>query len=457
MSGFAFGSSFTVGIEEELLLVDPGTHELAPVAETVLVGMDVDESAAGHDAYAAQLELRSPPTATVADAVEALAGLRSAAASAGATLVGSGLHPTAPLGSAELVEGSRYAVVADEVRGLLRRTPESALHVHVGLPDASTAVRAFNALRRQVPLLVGLAANSPFWFGIDSGLASARFALARAYPGRGIPRALRDLGDLEELVDATLAAAGLGDLTLLWWDLRLHPRYGTIELREMDSQVSLDHAAALAALVRALVVEAAERAPEGEDPPSEALSWSAFRAARDGVSATVLDGDTARPLAEVARDTVARLVPIARSLGDDGLLDGVEAILETGGAERQRAAYGTGGMAGVLRDLVRETGASATRFPAGQRGTQASNDGVYREEDEMPDKRPGVKNEKQYEALKEKGMSKERAAKIANSPGASSRGGKKSGSGGDSRQGGTTAQKKAAGRKGGRATARKRS
>jgi carboxylate-amine ligase len=457
MSGFAFGAGFTVGIEEELLLVDPDTHDLAPVAEAVLAAMDVEAAAAGHDAYAAQLELRSPPSTTVGAAAEALAELRRTAAERGATLVGSGLHPTAPHGSAELVDGSRYAVVADEVRGLLRRTPESALHVHVGLPDEEVAVRAFNALRRQVPLLVGLAANSPFWFGTDSGLASARFALARAYPGKGIPRALRDVSDLEELADATLTAAGLGDATFLWWDLRLHPRYGTIELREMDSQATLEHAAALAALVRALVVEAAEVDADGPDPPSEALAWSAFRAARDGVAATVVDGDTPCPLAHVARDTVARLRPIARSLGDAEALEAVGAILGAAGAVRQREAFSAGGMAGVLRDLVQETRASAERFRVRPAGTPRANDVVDRKEGEMPDKRPSVKNEKQYEALKEKGMSKERAAKIANSPGASSRGGKKSGSGGDSRQGGTTAQKKAAGRKGGRATARKRS
>jgi carboxylate-amine ligase len=368
MSGFAFGSAFTLGIEEELLLVDADTHDLVPVAEAVLAAMHVDESAAGHDAYAAQLELRSPPSGTVGDAVAALAGLRRAAAVAGATLAGSGLHPTAPLGSAELVEGSRYAVVADEVRGLLRRTPESALHVHVGLPDEDAAVRAFNALRRHVPLLVGLAANSPFWFGADSGLASSRFALARAYPGRGIPRALRDLGDLERLADATLDAAGLADATFLWWDLRLHPRYGTIELREMDSQATLEHAAALAALVRALVVDAAERDADDPDPPSEALAWSAFRAARDGVEATVLDGGVRRPLRDVARDMVERLRPVARSLGDEDALEGVAALAGDGGAQRQRKAFAVGGMAGVLRDLVRETAASAARFrPAAPR------------------------------------------------------------------------------------------
>ncbi len=209
--------------------------------------------------------------------------------------------------------------------------------------------------------------------------------------------------------------------------------------------------------MRALVVEAADLDPEDDDPPSEALAWSAFRAARDGAAATVFDGETPRRLGDVARDTVARLRPVARSLGDDDVLDGVAAVLECGGAERQREAFATGGTAGVLRRLVRETGASATRFQTGPEGIHGSTVVVDCEEDGMPDKRPSVKNEKQYEALKEQGMSKERAAKIANSPGASSRGGKKSGAGGDSRQGGTTAQKKAAGRKGGRATARKRS
>jgi carboxylate-amine ligase len=365
MSGFAFGSGFTVGVEEELLLVDADAYDLVPHAEDVLAAMDVDEGAAGHDVYAAQLELRSPPSSTVGEAAVSLAALRRAAAECGATLMGSGLHPAAPFGSAELVEGSRYAVVADEARGLLQRTPESALHVHVGLPDERAAVHAFNALRREVPLLVGLAANSPFWFGKDSGLASARFALARAYPGKGIPRALRDVRDLEELADVTLTAAGLGDATFLWWDLRLHPRYGTIELREMDSQASLEHAAALAALVRALVVESAERGPDGDDPPSEALAWSAFRAARDGAAATVLDGDVPRRLADAARETVARLRPVARELGDEDELDGVRMLVEDGGAERRRAAFVAGGMSGVLRGLVDETAASAERFPPG--------------------------------------------------------------------------------------------
>jgi carboxylate-amine ligase len=351
----AFGSPYTVGLEEELLLVDRETLSLAPVTDDVLAAMRVGPREAGHDAYAAQIELRSPPSTSAAEATGHLARLREAAVAAGATLLGAGLHPDARPGDAELVEGSRYEVVAEELRGLLRRTPESALHVHVGLPDELAAVAAFNALRLHVPLLQGLAANSPYWFGRDSGLESARFALSRAYPGRGIPRAVADPDDLAELAAATLAAAGMPDATFLWWDLRVHPAHGTLELREMDSQCSLDHVASLAALVRALVVEAGE-GPPPPDTPSEALAWSSFRAARDGTGALVLDGGTARPLRDVARATVQRVRPLARTLGDEDALDGVASMLEENGAAGQRAVFRASGMPALLRDLAGRTG-----------------------------------------------------------------------------------------------------
>ena len=355
MSGYAFRSEYTVGIEEELLLVDRETLRLAPVAGAVLGAMEVDSASAGHEAYAAQIELRSPPSATVAEATGALFGLRAKAAAAGAVLLGAGLHPTGGMGETDLVPASRYERVADEMRGLLRRTPESALHVHVGLPDERAAVAAFNALREQLPLLQALSASSPWWFGADSGLASARFALARAYPGRGVPRPLHDLAELDAVTEATLAAAGMPESTFLWWDVRLHPRYGTVEVREMDAQASTDDVAALAALVRALALAAAEAQPP-DGVPSEALDWSSFRAARDGTAAQILDGGTLRPVVAVARETVARVRPLARELGDEDALDGVERILaQGGGAGRQRRAFALGGFEEVLTRLVADT------------------------------------------------------------------------------------------------------
>src|ERR687895_1658834 len=191
----AFGSQFTLGLEEELLLVDPTTHQLAPVAERVLPAMDLPLELAGYEAYAAELELRSPPCSSAGEAVEALGRVRDAARAAGGTLMGAGVHPAGALGDAQLVGEARYQQVLETMRGLIQRTPECALHVHVGMPDPETAIRVHNALRNHLPLLVGLSANSPWWFGADSGLASARYALVRAYPRRGVPRAFRDFED----------------------------------------------------------------------------------------------------------------------------------------------------------------------------------------------------------------------------------------------------------------------
>jgi carboxylate-amine ligase len=352
----AFGTSepFTLGIEEELLLVDPQTRRLAPVAVDVLGAMEAHERAASHEVYAASIELRSPPRLDAEDAAREIAGLRAAARGAGATLMGVGVHPAGELGDVPLVDSERYRLVGGSMRGLVRRTPECALHVHVGMPDPDTAIRAFNGLRSHLPLLVALSANSPMWFGRDSGLASARFALVRSYPRRAVPRPFRDLDDYAGTIAAVAQAGDLSDYTYVWWDVRLHPRLGTIELRELDAQSRVGDAAAIAALVQALARHEAEqpRAPE----PSELISESSFRASRDGIEATLLDEGELRPVRDVARRLLERVAPLARELGGDEALGGVERILdEGGGAGRQRAAFERGGVEAVLDQLVRET------------------------------------------------------------------------------------------------------
>ena len=356
MTSFAADSSLTVGLEEELLLVDAETLELAPVAGEVLAAMNADPAAASHEAYAAQIECARRRRAPCWRRRARCGRCVPRPGAAGAVLMGAGVHPNARFGDVELVPTDRYREVEESMRGLIRRTPESSLHVHVGMPDGEAAIRAFNGLRRHLPLLQGLSANSPWWYGMDSGLASGRWALTRPYPGRGIPRALRDFADWEALAAISVAAGGLKDASFLWWDIRLHPTYGTIEVREMDAQSSLEHVAALAALVRALACEAIEGTPHAGEP-SEALNWSTFRAARDGVQATILDGGSLRPVAEIARATVARVRPVARSLGDEDALDGIEQILVEGGgaAGRQRASCAQGGLAGMLRTLVDDT------------------------------------------------------------------------------------------------------
>jgi carboxylate-amine ligase len=354
------GRDFALGVEEELLVVDPATLALSHTGTDVLERMDVPPGAgfAHPDTYAALVELASPVCRTAEEGVQAVAALRARVRAAGATAIGAGIHPDGAFGDVVHVDEPRYHEIHGQLRGLLRRTPTCALHVHVGMPDAGTAIRVYNGLREHLPLLQALAANSPFWHGVDSGLATARAQLFRGYPRGEIPRAFGSFAEFEETVGAVVAAGDAPDYTFLWWDIRPHPRLGTVEVRAMDAQSSLGTIAGLAGLVHGL----ARAAAEAEEPaagwtPREALMESSFRAARDGLAATLWHDGALRPVPEIARAAMARARPFARELGSDGALDELERVLSAGGgADRQRAAFARGGMRAVLEGLAAETG-----------------------------------------------------------------------------------------------------
>jgi carboxylate-amine ligase len=354
---FGTGTDFSVGIEEELLLVEGDEHRLSHSSAAVLEAMGVDERSARHDLYAAQVELSSPPCRTAGEAAGHLMNLRTALFATGAKAIGCGLHPTAPFGDVQIVDAARYRREAGNLRGIVQRTPDCALHVHIGMPDPDAALRACNGLREHIPLLEALAANSPFWHGLDSGLASARRTLRRGYPRVGIPPAFDGLDGYRDALATALGAAGLDDYTLVWWEVRPHPRLGTVEVRAMDSQSSLTAAAAVAALVQGLAAHYCE-APPMAPTPTVALEESSFRAARDGIGATLRAADGAfRPVTELAREAVALAWPYAAALGSESALQEIETLLGGGGgADRRHAARGHGGMLAVLEDLVEETG-----------------------------------------------------------------------------------------------------
>jgi carboxylate-amine ligase len=366
----AFGRAepFALGIEEELLLVDPVTFELVHESSDLLRVVEAPVGQLAHDVYEAMVECITPIVAGAAEGAEVLSRQRDTLRAAGATLIGSGLHPTGAFGDVVHVPAERYQSIDETMRGLLRRTPTAALHVHVGMPDPETAIAVCNRMRAYLPLLQGLAANSPFWHGYDSGFASARAMTFRAFPRSIIPPAFADWAHYVEMIRWWEEVGDLPDYTFLWWDLRPSPKHGTIEVRAMDAQGRLASVAGLAALVHALARACADGADEPA-PPSEVLMESSFRAGRDGIHATTWWRGRLRPLRETGADTLALARSYAGELDGADALEEIERILrDGGGADRMRKAHAAGGMGEVLARLAAEAtepyGSTQTTSPS---------------------------------------------------------------------------------------------
>jgi carboxylate-amine ligase len=361
---FGLEADFALGIEEELLLVDETDLRPANIASELVAAVSPERGRITNDVYEALIECSTPVVASAPEGVEHLTGFRERLRDAGAAFIGAGMHPDAAFGDVIHVPLERYEAIHREMRGLVSRTPTAAVHVHVGMPDAETAIRVFNGLRAHLPLLQALAAHSPFWHGQDSGLASARALTFRAFPRSTIPPAFADWGEYEELVAWCVTAAGVEDYTYLWWDIRPSPNLGTVEVRSMDAQSRLETVAGLAALIHALAVACADGSLE-QVPPTEALKESTFRAARDGVDATIWWRGGMRPIREVGADALELARPYARDLDGEDALEEIERVLrEGGGADRLRAAHAAGGMPGLLARLADESyGSTQTTSP----------------------------------------------------------------------------------------------
>jgi len=352
---FGIGRPFSLGVEEELLVVDPVDLGLGS-AERVFAAAPRSPVGEVHpEQSTTMLELVTPVCECAADVHAVLKLLRRDLIRGGTAMLGAGLHPDGAFGDYRPSRAARHAANDDALRGLLRRTPHCGVHVHVGMPDAETAVRACNGMRKWVPLLQGLAANSPFWHGHDSGLASARQAVTRSLPRTGVPRAFRDYDDYAATVGALLESGELPDYGTVWWELRLHPRLGTLEVRAPDAQSSLRDLTGIVALIHCLVVLEASR-PETPGPAPETLDECCFRALRDGCGATLHFEGRRRPLVEILQGALQRVEQIAAMLGCEAELAEVRRMVREGnGAERQRAAHAASGMRGLLSMLQRET------------------------------------------------------------------------------------------------------
>ncbi len=369
--GDAFGSEkpFSVGVEEELFLVDPVTGRQTNASRGVQKRLGPVDGQVERELHASQVELITDVCASAGEAVGTLGGLRRAVTETGAGLLGSGTHPSATEGQSEITDKERYERIRD-LLGDAVATPVGGLHIHVGMPDAETAIRTFNGMRQHLPMLQALAANWPFRHGRDTGLASAREVTIRGWPRSGVPRAMRDFEDFRDMTRLLAKAADVPDYTWFWWKMRPHPRLGTVEIRALDAQSTLEDVAGLVALVHCLARHEAEAAPSpNASSPAEVLEEGGFRAARYGVHANLPDADgRLRPVSELLDAALSVARGHARELNCEEELDSLSALLERGGgAGRQRAAYEIAGMDGLLRELTEITGAgalSATRAPA---------------------------------------------------------------------------------------------
>jgi carboxylate-amine ligase len=345
-------TAWTTGLEEEVMLVSPETWMPASRCEDVLGALppDVAECARA-ETHGSALELATAPGRTVGEAVAQLGELRAALVSTldrlGLRAAASGTHPTARWEDVEVSPGARYRFVHASMRELARREPTFGLHVHVAVPDPELALRALNAIRGHLPILLALSGNSPFWQGRDSGLASARTPIFQAFPRTGPPRHFVDYAEYVEAIDVLVRCDAIPEPTFLWWDARLQPRFGTLEVRIMDSQIDVADTAAIAALVQCLVRLDADPV----DVPDEVLSENRFLAARDGMAAEIVEPSAScrRPV----RDRLAELLdacgPVARELGCSEELAEVARLASEPGAARQRDA-GLDGIVEVLAD-----------------------------------------------------------------------------------------------------------
>lgn len=373
---------FTVGIEEELQIVDPITGALAPGIERLVDGAPAPLRPQ-RELLQSMVEISTPVAPSVAAAAAHLGRLRPAlvewARRQGLQVAAAGTHPFSHHAAQAVTERPRYLALLEQMRWLARRNCVFGLHVHVGCPGPDALIAAANRARSAIPELLALSGNSPFADGIDTGFASARAQIVAGFPRSGLPPTFGSWREYERYVETGRRAGLLADATQLWWDVRPSPGYGTVEVRVFDAQTRLERVAPLAALVQALVATAViehERGQRRPDAPDLVLAENRLRAARDGLDAMLVDVE--RDGERSARVAVLELLddcaPTARALGCLDELHACERLLlAPTGAQEQRTVHDrTGSLPAVARWLRDRTAAAAAADADGSRPLEAA-------------------------------------------------------------------------------------
>ena len=360
---FAGSGGYTLGVEEELPIVDATTGELVSKIEEIMARLPGEfEEAVSYELFQSVLEIKTPPCKTVSETKEILRNLRSRVgswtAACGASLASAGTHPFSRYRDQKVTNQDRYRKVIDTLRWVAEREVIFGQHVHVAVANEEQVIEAHNRLSEYAPLLLALSSNSPFWQGFDTGFESSRVKIFETFPRAGLPPAFPDYEAFENYVDTMVASGSMDDYTFCWWDVRPHPSIGTIELRILDSQTSLDYAASLTALTQCLVAKTLSDGSKGpyDQHLAEENKW---RASRLGMEARFYNAERGEnvPAQDEARALVEELRPVGQDLGCKEELEGILHIVENGtGSRMQRRVYeASGDFLDVVAYLIENT------------------------------------------------------------------------------------------------------
>lgn len=346
---FEASTDYTVGIEEEFAILDPATRSLTQRYDELRAAADADEllaPAVAGELIRSEIEITSGRGEDLADALRrqraARARLFALAADQGVLLGATGTHPWSPWQDQEIIDTEHYHRVAEGLKYVAWRNNTFSVHVHVGIHGADRAIAVCDRLRPVLPELLALSANSPFLDGRDSGLHSARTQIfTKSFPRCGIPDAFGDWSGYQDYVDFLVRTNSIVEQTQIWWSIRPHHKFGTVELRICDAQSSAADGEALTGLIVACIAQAAVDYDEGlrpESPPSRLIEENFWRAIRHGLDERLIDLERAEeyPAAAVGERLLEWTAPARAALGIE------VALPERNGAQRQRAALASG-------------------------------------------------------------------------------------------------------------------
>ncbi|HWC10741.1 MAG TPA: glutamate--cysteine ligase [Acidimicrobiales bacterium] len=352
---------FTIGAEEEFLLVDPESRRLVPAADRVVAAdNDAGEAEVGHELQLSQLETGTAVCDTLGELRTELVRLRrssaAAAEGAGYRIAAAGTHPISVIEGSRFTPEPAYLRLERDYQLVAREQVVCGCHVHIGISDRDVAIDVMNRVRPWLAPIAALAANSPYWMGEDTGYASFRSEIWRRWPMSGTPEPLASRAEYDRLVEELLATGAIDAPARIYWDVRPSAKFETLEFRVTDACSTVDETVMVAGLVRGLARAAWDEAKAGEPPVvprAELLRAATWRAARFGLDGELIDLGACRsvPARELVDTLTARLRPALEDLGDwDEVTAHVDAVFGRGtGATRQRHAFSR---AGRLEDVV---------------------------------------------------------------------------------------------------------